>query len=269
MKNILITCAFLLLVLHSFGQSPRDLKMKHMMDSIRAARLDELALKNPMLRQAGVSTEVFAPGKITSDIHGNSFLKAKFQTMRTNVYFNVPIIQRKKNIFSASVAATYQSMQLYDVTSYETSMPVHTQHVDKTILRTSFTYTRRDSLLHRPVIYSATVSGLMNPETGQYQLIYNGAVIMSVIQTKSSNFSVGLLALRDPTAPLPFIPFISYYHKFKSPGLELFFDPSRIALRKELSPRKSIALSNNIDRTMILYEQHDAANLPRKHAFTL
>jgi len=267
MKNIVITCAFSFCVLYSFGQSQKEEKMKHMMDSIKAKYLDGLAWKNPLMRQAGISTEVFAPGDIKSDLYGNSFFKSKFQTVRTNAYFSVPIVHIKKNIFSAGFAVSHQTMQLYNVTNYEPSLQVPKTDVHNTLLSTSLTYTRVDSLFHRSVVYSVSASGLMNPVTAQYRFGLTGLMTVTVIYTKSSTLSLGLLALLDPSAPLPLIPFISYYHKFKVPGLEFFLDPSRIALRKELTPRSSISLANNIGGNLSLFK-YEITTLPGKQAYT-
>lgn len=267
MKNRLITCAFALCMLHAFGQSPQEEKRKHMMDSIREKYIDRLAWKNPVIRQAGVSTEVFAPGDMKSDLYGNSFFKSRFQTVRTNAYFSVPIVHIKKNIFSAGFAVSHQTMQLYDVTSYDPSLQVPKMQVQNTLLSTSLTYTRVDSLFHRPVVYSVSASGLIDAKSAMYRLGFTAVISVTVVQTKRSTLSLGLMVIIDPSVPVPVIPFISYYHQFKSPGLEFFLDPSRIALRKELNSRNSISLSNNIGGNLSLFKR-EITNLPIQQAYS-
>jgi len=267
MKKRLITYAFTFCVLHVFGQSVHNAKTKHASDSIREKHLDGLAWKNPILRQAGISTEVLAPGNITSDLYDHSFMKGTYKAWRTNAYFTVPIVRRGRNIFSATVAAGYQSMELYDVTSYDPSVPVSTNQVHNTLLTTVLSYTHIDSLFHRPVVYSLSATGLVNPETGQYRYGFAGVMTLALVQTKRSTLSVGLMVIHDPSVSVPVIPFISYYHKFRSPRLEFFLDPSRIALRKELNARNSIALSNNIGGNLSLFK-FQTATLPGQQAFS-
>lgn len=91
---------------------------------------------------------------------------------------------------------------------------------------------------------------------------------MTLIKTKNSTLTVGIMAFYDPSIPVPAIPFISYYHKFKTPGLEFFLDPSRIALRKELNSRNSLAIVNNIGGNLSFFKL-DVPNLPAKHTFSI
>lgn len=267
MKNVIVSCAFVLCVLHAFGQSQQEEKIKHATDSAKEKYLDMLAWKNPIMRQAALSTEVFGAGDMKSDLYDNAFFKSKVKTVRTNAYFTVPILHIKKNILSTTFAVSHQTMQLYDVTSYEPSLPVEKTTLHSTLVSASLAYTRVDSLFRRPVVYSVSASGLMNPETSQYRLAFTGVMTLTVIQTKSSTLSLGLMAVLDPSVPFPVIPFISFYHKFKSPGLEFFLDPSRIALRKELNPRNSLSLANNIAGNLSLFRR-EITNLPLKHAYS-
>jgi len=263
MKHLSLAIVFVLFAFHSLGQSNQR---QHVMDSIRTKYLEMVALKNPMLRQAGISTETMAPGSSTSRLYGNALYKGQYQVSRATVYFNVPVVHVRKNIVSANFAASHSVMQLYDVTSYDPSREVNTQHVNNTLLKAGLSVTRIDSLFHLPVVYSVTATGLINPETNQHRLVFSGLMGLTVRRTANSALTIGLLVLLDPSAPTPIVPFISFYQKFR-PGLELFFDPSRITLRKELGPRRSISFSNDIVGNLSLLKL-DNSDLPARAAFT-
>lgn len=264
MRNVLFTCSLALFVPKAFGQS---LQQKKMMDSIKSVHMNQYAWKNPVLRQAGFSTEIFAAGTIKSNLYGKAFFEGKLRMIRNNFYFNVPISQSAKNIFSASFAGSYQSGRIYHVTNYEPSLPVGSMNTYNSTLRTTVSYTRLGSLFHRSAIYSLIASGLINPETGQLRIFFTGMVSLTVVKTKSSVLSVGILGLVDPSSPLPVLPFISYYHQFKSTGLELFLDPYKMALKKGLGAKRSIMLSNEIGGNIALFKQ-DATALPLNNVFT-
>lgn len=229
MKNLFFAATFTVCFLSSFAQSARDKSVKQKIAAMKAHYMDSLAWNIPTLRQAGLSTEVFAPGNITSNLKGNSFFEGKYQLVRTNAYFNVPILHVKKTIISGGVAVSHQTMHLYNVTSYDPVLPVGALQTHNTLAGASLTFTRVDSLFKRPVVYSVTANGLIDPVTGQYRLAATGVMSLTIRRTQHTAISIGLLVLSDPTAPAPVIPFISYYHSFKR-GFSFSLDPSTIAL---------------------------------------
>jgi hypothetical protein len=266
-RTIAVTSFLMLIMLPGYSQQLPAEKTKRMMDSVKAAYLDIAALKNPVLRQAGVSYEVQGSGRISSRLYDSPYFRGRLQATRVTAFFNVPIAHFGRNILSAGFAGRQQHVNVHDVESLNPSYPVTDMSYDKYTVSSSFSLTRLDTLFHRPAIFSASAAVLTDPETWQYRFIFTGLVAVTLKQTPTTSFSAGLLLLLDPTAPLPVIPFIRYYHKFTEPRLELFFDPSRVALRKELSPKHFLWLSNDIGGNVALFEiDHD--NLPRKSIYT-
>ena len=157
-------------------------------------------------------------------------------------------------------------MELNKITNYDPTLPVGTTQVHSTLINPSLAFTRVDSLFNRPIVYAATTSVLVDPVTGQHRFTGTGVATLTVRRTANSAFSVGLLGLVDPSLPVPIIPFISYWHQFKS-GLKFSLDPSGIALRKEWNKRNSISLANTLGGNLSLYKR-DIVNLPIEHAFS-
>lgn len=158
-------------------------------------------------------------------------------------------------------------MKLYDVTNYESSNTMSEKDVQNTLVGAKLNDTRVDSLFNRPVVYLVSAAGLMDTKSAQYRLTGMGMASMTLVKTKNSTLTVGIMAFYDPSIPVPAIPFISYYHKFNSPGLEFFLDPSRIALRKEMNSRNSLAIVNNFGGNLAFFKI-DAQNLPAQHTFS-
>jgi hypothetical protein len=186
--------------------------------------------------------------------------------VRTNAFLNAPVWQAGKNHISAGVSISHQMMHLNEIKSKDQSLPIGNTMTHNTLMGASLSYMRVDSLFNRPVIYSATASGIVDPTSGQHRLTGSGVMSVTVRRTENSTFSVGLLGLLDPSLPIPIIPFISYSHRFRS-GLEFSLDPSAIALRKEWNKKNSIALSNNLSGNLSLFKR-DIVNLPIEHAFS-
>jgi hypothetical protein len=266
MKHQFLAFTCTLCVISSFAQNQHDEQIKQTQDSIKAHYLDRLAWKNPIIRQAGITTDVFASGDIKSDLNGKPFFEGKYHTVRTNAFFNAPIWQGEKNRISAGVVVSHQMMKLDNLKNFDPSLPFGKTTTQNTLLGGSLSFSRVDSLLKRPVVYSATAAVLIDPVSGQRRFTGSGVVSLTLHNSENTTFSVGLIGLVDPSMPIPVFPFISYWHRFNS-GLEFSLDPSAIALRKELGSRSSLSLSNTVSGNLTLYKR-DIVNLPIEFAFS-
>lgn len=245
---------------------PAEPDMAAIIEQKKAAFMADRAWKNPSLRQAGISTDVYASGNIRSDLYGKSFFEGRIQTVRTNTYVNVPLLHIGKNRLFAGAAVCHQTIQLTEVVSRDDALPVQDRVIHNTLLNPTLNYTRLDSLFARPVIYSATASAVIDPNSGQARYAGTGMVMVTVRRTKKATLSVGLIGLFDPAAPVPVIPMVSYLHRFK-PGVELNLSPMGLALRKELDPINSLTLSSTIGSNLALFRR-DVVNLPIEKVYT-
>lgn len=261
----LAACAVVLATLHGYGQQLPAEKMKRAMDSIKAAYIDIAALKMPIIRQAGVTLETFGSGSIRSRLNGNPLFKGKTQTTRVSAWFNVPVAHIGKTLISANFGARHQIIDLYDVENFDPTVPVANGDIKKTMLSTSVNATRLDSLFGKMAAYSLSASIVADPDTWQYRLVFSGLFSLTIKQTPTTSLSIGALVLTDPTAPIPVIPYIRYSHRFK--GSELFIDPSRIALRKELNARNFLWISNDIGGNMAMFKFKND-RVPSKSIYT-
>ncbi len=262
MKKITIAVTVVMLSGHVMAQQDSII----MKEKLKAAYLDKIAWKNPLLRQAGISTDVYGAGKIKSDLYGNSFFKGKYKAVRTNAYFNAPVLHFGKNLLTAGMAVSHQTIHLTDIVNLDPSFKFGDRVDHNTLLRPSLNFTRTDSMFKLPVIYSATGSVLIEPNSGETKFSGTGMVLFTLKHNEKTTFSVGAIGIIDPSVPFPIFPAISYYHQFKR-DLMFSLDPSGIALRKEFNSRNALTISNTMGSNLSLFKR-DIINLPVEQAYT-
>jgi hypothetical protein len=214
-----------------------------MIDSITALRIDEAALMYPVIRQFSITQQNNFSGNIRSKLYDNRIYNGRISTARTTVDMKLPILSQNKNILVANLGFIYQGIGLDKFEKASPIFPLSVRDRNVSMFNFGLNYTRRDTLLNIPVSLTATVGGLFDAEFRSQQLSFGAVVTVPVITTESSRLTVGIIAIIDPSAMLPAIPFISYYHKFKAPDMDLMADmPYRIALRKAVTKRTSISI---------------------------
>lgn len=264
-KETLLVLLQLLLTLNGFGQT-QSIRMKRMRDSLTAIYVDNLALKRPILRQAGVNFESFGDGSVRSKYNDNAFIKGKMQMTRLTAHFNIPVAHIGKNIMALTFAARQQRMDLKHVENLLPNTTFDNMDFEKNVVTTTFSLTRMDSVFNRPFTFTEATTFLVDPESGQWRTNFAGGFILTIKRTATSSISVGILGVLDPSSPLPVIPYIEYYKRLKNHKLEFFADPSRIALRKEISSRHFLWASNVIAGSLSLFEFQNSS-LPENMVF--
>lgn len=229
---IFLCCSF-----SAFAQTEKQTAVKKMTDSIKLAVLSEYAIKNPLLRQVNISTDIISQGDISSKLYGEPLFKGKASTVRTNALFNVPVKSWGKNSVSATLSYFQQRIQITDVQSFNPAIGNEDRVFNKSTVGLTVSFQRRDSLFGRPVFYSASVSGLTNDANAIKKVSYLGMALFALKQTANTRYSLGLAINIDPSLKVPAVPIFIYWHKFKN-DLELNFNlPSQAGVRKAFSDR--------------------------------
>lgn len=250
-------------------QSVQDPKSK-MMDSIKAAYLDQAALMYPRIRQFSITHQENAATNMTSKLYGKDFFKSKFRSSRTTIDMNFPILNKGKNTLAMNVGAIHQFFGIRDITNYNQEQTAVETNAYIPMLNLGATYVHRDSLFGRPITYSASANALVNPSFSSRQFTFRGLINMPIRKTENSNLMAGAIILLDPSAPAPFFLYVSYYHSFRSIGLELMADvPYRLALRKELTKKSSLTWNTEMVGSNSFFEfANPNPSLPKKLTFS-
>lgn len=236
-------------------------------DSIRQHYIDQMALRNPMMRQAGVVYEVQGQASLDTRFTSQGKLSTQSRVSRTTAFLNFPAWRRGQHVVSGGIQARYQTIALHDMIREDGSIALSDHHIQQTILGGNIMYTYLDSLRHKPIIYNITTSTMVNPETGQIRLNVSGIAMLSLIQRPQTTLSVGLLVLTDPTSPLPVLPILQFRHHFTAWKTELFLDITRVAMRKTIGKQHWLWLSNDLMGQSWLIQQ-SASTYPSRMLYT-
>jgi hypothetical protein len=130
---------------------------------------------------------------------------------------------------------------------------------DKSTFDLALNYARSGRIFDHPVVYSLVVRGITDGVNSFRRLNLNGSINFPLKKTENTTFSVGLLALIDPSSPIPVEPIINYYHKFVSSGLELIVDlPTGVNLKKQVAKNAWVSAGSNQHSYTIFYDRHNA-----------
>ncbi|RXK83332.1 hypothetical protein [Filimonas effusa] len=269
MKKSRLLVTLLLFSGSSFAQNISPKVMQHMKDSIILSQLRAAALKYPILRQGSVSTEVISRTKISSQLYGEDLYEGEAQITRVRANFNLPIYRKGKHLFSTTLNYLGQQFDLNNANSLNPRFPaVQNTEVYKTTLNLIASYSRSDSIFHRPVNFSASVSVLTDGEFSNARLNYLGVINFPLRRTATTAYSVGLIVNIDPSSPVPVFPIFNYWHQFKRPEIELFIDlPSRIALRKPLRGKTAVLLGSELGGSLSFLNMNNSY-LPKRTIYT-
>lgn len=235
-------------------------------DSVKMSYLKQAALRFPLLRQGGISKEIVGREKVTSELYGNKLAESEVRISRIRANFNIPIMTSGKNTVGASVGLLQQRLDFENTRSFNDQYPVSDNRVDKTTINLSAFAARSGTLFSKPVSLSANISVLTDQMASTFRINLIAAATMTLKRTATTSYSVGLLVLINPSAPTPLLPYFNYWHKFDN-DLEFFLDlPTRLAIRKQVTKKASLALGTEISGTTAFLNLKEPG-LPQKNLY--
>jgi len=245
---------FLLIAKSVSAQTDAESAQKQMMDSIKNVYLTEAAIRNPLLRQVTISTDVISSSNIRSQLYGNDLFEGKLSQVRTKALLSIPLKSWGKNSLSASFSLFHQHFNLHDVKFIQPiANSFNERSVDKLTVGFTGSYTRVDSLFGRQIIYMGSLSGLTGRSSSIQKVSYLGGVILTLKQTPEKRVSVGLLLNLDPSIDIPVIPFYTYWRKYQN-GMELNVNlPQEVSVRKSLSDRFWASFGTSISGSVAFF----------------
>lgn len=205
-------------------------------DSIKLLYLTEAAIRNPILRQVVVSTDITSKSDIHSKLYGNDFFQGKMSQARTNVFVTLPLASWGKNSITGSLSYEHQQFYFSDI---DIANPAYEKLFNDTknyhdILGFNLGYQRMDSLLGRDIIYTVNLNGQTGKKSTIQRLTFVGSALINLKHTKKTNLSAGLVLNIDPSINIPVFPIFTYWHDFGK-GFEANINlPQQAYLRKEV-----------------------------------
>jgi len=194
-------------------------------------------------------------------------VNGKTRNARISTYVTVPISSWNGNVIGASVYHTENFFDVRETANQLDNPKLNTGNMSKSTLGLSLNYSRTDALFHTPVIYSAVLTGLSDNLKALRRFNFNGSVAFPLKRTADTYLSLGALLLIDPSAPIPVLPVINYFHKLNGNGLELIVDlPQGAMIKQALFRNAWVYLGSNYNTYVTFYESDNPA-LPRRFSY--
>lgn len=210
--------------------------------------MENMALKNPFMRQLTLSGEYIPERKISSKLYGEDLINGKATIYRNQINFNLPVTNWKKNTLSASFTYLNQYFILKNSTNYQSQELIGKMYFNNSSILISPNFTKRATLWQKPVVYNLSLNGNFNPSFSKYELSVAGVILLTMKRTQNTSLSIGTVLNINPNSSIPAFPLITYNHKFNNSNIELFLNlPYRLAVRKELSAKNSISFINKLN----------------------
>lgn len=259
-KNLFLSiCILPLGLVDTYAQETTDTTTLRR-DSMKNAAIEQMALLNPRLRQLTVSYQDQRYGDIRGkNKSGEDIYSGKLRTAVANINMNIPVWQTTRNTLVLSVGVQHQFLDLKDRVDYTPQ----TEHNDidnySAVSSLRLSYSSNDKLFGKTVYSTVSVGGLFTPAMDASQITVVGLATMPLVTSADTKFSIGAAVMWNPSSPAPFFPFFTYYHKFRSINTDLIVDlPSRIAIRKEITPTFSVAATSEMVGTNSLFKLNSA-----------
>ncbi|PUV24483.1 hypothetical protein [Sphingobacterium athyrii] len=261
----------LIISINSYAQVKQAKLEKEKADSVKLFYITEAAVRNPILRQIVVSTEVTGNSTIKSDLYGNRLFEGKVAQSRTSALLTLPLVSWGKNSITGSFLFEHSEFSLSDI---KTASPEYQgifqdPKLSRNTVGFNASYQRIDSLFGRNVVYAANINGV-TAKTGSIQRVnFLGTVIINLKQTATTNFSAGLVLNIDKSINFPIFPVVTYWHKFPN-EMELNVNlPQQAYLRKNFNSKLSASVGTTISISSAFFEYPDQAFIPQNFNYTV
>lgn len=259
MRIIVITCLLisimLLLIGRVFAQEKSARATNTVQDSIKALYLEQYALKNPLVRQFSISSEVIKRNNFSSSLYGNDFVKGDAQIIRNSVSAKIPVLSWGCNSISTGIDLYQQHVELSNVDNYNKQLQVDNISFNTTTTKLSLGYSRQGTMFNKSVLYHIGASSLFNDFFSESQFSATGLMLFDIKRTANTSISIGGVFLISPRPIIPAFAVINYYHRFQSVNIELTANlPYYLSLRKELSRKHSLSFVNELGGSSYFYK---------------
>lgn len=263
--NFLVT-GMLLCTTGTYAQNMFSMASQHPADTTKSEAMEQ-AIRFSSLRQASVTADFFGTGNFDSKLNEKDFAKGKSRNARISSYVTVPISSWNGNIIGASIYHTETFFNVREVDNKLATPTVNVGDMSKSTLGLSINYSRIDALFHTPVVYSAVVTGISDNLKTIRRFNFNGSIAFPLKRNENTYLSVGAIVLIDPSAPLPVLPVVNYFHKLNHHGLELIVDLPQGAMIKQSLFRNAWVYVGASYNTYATFYKSDNPALPEHFSY--
>jgi hypothetical protein len=247
-KLVISVSSILILSAACFSQS-RDSISKAAGDSPNISKRVEtyVADKFAIARPLNIEFIYSAPYKFTSEQNGKALPESKVTGfMQVEISANYNFIKRKTWLLGATIGYRYTAVEA-DITDPFTA-GIRSVDDEFHYVFSSLNFTYFSTLFNKRTIYTSSL--LVDGSDRHFERVkglLTGSMILKANQR--TKLIVGVLVNIDPSAQTPFMPILSYEHKFNNGLIADIVFPRSLYLRKYVLTNGRISLGTELDRT--------------------
>ncbi|RAJ33090.1 DUF6268 family outer membrane beta-barrel protein [Pedobacter cryoconitis] len=242
--------------------------IKRMTDSLTMEGLSAFAMRYPQLRQAYFATDFIGKADVKAELNGKDLYEGKMNMTRIRSNFNVPISNWGKNVVTGTIGYQQQHFKTTEIKSYDPRFSTADLSETKSTVSLSASFGRSDSIFNKLIFYGLGISGVTDELSSIKRLNYIGSISVPIKRNETSALTIGLVVIIDPSAIIPAVPIVSYWHKYKASNVELFIDfPSRVVLRKQFTKKTWATVGSELGGSLLFFNL-DQPSLPRNSIYT-
>lgn len=229
-------------------------------DTITKVKGEPIQEKFPNRRNFDFKYEQFAPTDYAPDFNGEPKGTGRITNhYRFKAAVTVPVYTSDQWLINTSVKYKYEAFEFGDfiplpgTTSAITQDPQDNYH----LFTGSLSVTRFGSLFGKRMAYNGLIfADATDQDFGRVKGNLSATMILK--RTRTTSFALGISAMIDRSAPIPFMPIISYQHAFNNDWALDVFLPQRLMIRKGVFKNGRISLGTEMENEL-LYVRIDPA----------
>jgi hypothetical protein len=177
----------------------------------------------------------------SSELNGEGYREGEVDgQQRVSVGLNLPLYYRPKLIVATALNYTYDKLSFDDFNTLngdEAAAPVGYDYYSAGLNVIHF-----NELFGKPLTLAGGV--ILDGGSGGIQRFKGMASgTLTMVDNERTKFSLGLVAIIDPTSQLPFAPIVRYEHQFKNSPYTLdIVLPSRVLIRRHIGTRSRLSI---------------------------
>jgi len=177
----------------------------------------------------------------SSELNGENFRGGTVDgQQRVSVGLNLPVYYRPKMLVTTALNYTYDKLSFNDFNNLNGDSATEPGGFD--YYSAGFNVVHFNKLFGKPLTLAGGVL-LDGGNDGIQRVKGSASGILTMVDNERTKFSLGLVAIIDPTSQLPFAPIVRYEHQFKNSPYTLdVVLPSRMLIRRHIGTRSRLSV---------------------------
>jgi hypothetical protein len=173
----------------------------------------------------------------------------------------LPLYSSRQWLINTSAGYKYEAFEFGDFQSIDNKIAPVTRNAKEEyhLFTGALSVTRFGSLFGKTMIYNGNLmADATHQDFGRVKGLLSATMILS--RTETSSFAVGLLGIIDRSAPIPFLPIISYQKDFPNDWSLDILLPKRVFVRKGVFKNGRISIGTEVESELLYIKLDKLSN---------